>query len=145
MSGNDRAVRPRWARRVRRFAGFFYVSMGGVHLGIVAADPEFYRAFADQAVLSFVEAGWREIFMAHPRFWGLIMAVGETGLGTLLLAEGRAARLGLAGAIAFHLLLVLFGWGYLLWSIPVLAALVPATVQEWPHLGPHAKTWRSPQ
>ena len=35
--------------RARRFVGGFYLSMGGVHLGIVVADTGFYRSFADHA------------------------------------------------------------------------------------------------
>jgi hypothetical protein len=47
--------------------GGSYLSMGGVHLGIVAADPELYRPFADQALFAFVRDGWADIFMAHPQ------------------------------------------------------------------------------
>jgi hypothetical protein len=36
--------------------------------------------------------------MAAPVFWGLCLAAGETALGLLLLAGGRAARLGWAGS-----------------------------------------------
>jgi len=55
---------------VGRLVGGFYLSMGGVHLGIVAADPGFYRGFADAALLPFVRTGWDDIFMAHPSAWG---------------------------------------------------------------------------
>ena len=118
----------------RTIVGGFYLSMGGVHLGIVAADPEFYRPFADRALLPFVRDGWAEIFMAAPVFWGLCMVAGETTLGVLLLAGGRAAKLGWAGVIAFHLLLMLFGWGIWAWSLPALAVLVPLALRDWPRL-----------
>jgi hypothetical protein len=67
--------RPKLTRRV---VGGFYLSMGGVHLGIVAADPNFYRPFAEGAMFEFVRSGWSVVFMAHPSVWGLVIAAGET-------------------------------------------------------------------
>ena len=122
-------------RRARLLVGGFYLSMGGVHVGIVAADPQLYRHFADSALLGFVRSGWSEVFMAAPAVWGLCLALGETVLGVLLLTGGRPARLGWAGVIAFQVLLMLFGWGVWLWSIPALAVLVPCAVADWPALG----------
>lgn len=127
-------IGPRVPERVRRFVGCFYLSMGGVHVGVVAADPELYRHFADAAPLDVVSTGWREIFMAEPALWGLVMAAGETVLGALLLSSGPRVRLGWVGVVGFHVLLMLFGWGYWLWSLPVLAVLVPTAARDWPHL-----------
>ena len=104
--------------------GGFYLSMGGVHLGLVAAGTETYRHFADAGLFEFVRDGWQEIFMAQPVVFGLLLMAGETALGILLLLGGRWASVGWAGAIAFHLLLMLFGFGIWLWCIPALAALV---------------------
>lgn len=115
--------RPRLTRRV---VGGFYLSMGGVHLGIVAANPAFYAPFAHSAHFEFVRSGWSQIFMANPAVWGLALAAGETTLGLFLLTGGKWARIGWAGVIAFHLLLMLFGWGVWLWSVPALAFLIPA-------------------
>lgn len=124
---------PRLARAV---VGGFYLSMGGVHLGIVAADPQFYRSFADAALFSFVRDGWADIFMSAPVFWGLCMVAGETTLGVLLLIGGRAAKLGWAGVIACHVLLLLFVWGIWGWCLPALAVLVPLAIRDWPRLTP---------
>lgn len=122
--------------RARRLVGAFFVVCGGVHLGIVAADPQLYRGFADGALSSFVRDGWAEVFMAHPALWGLAVAVGETTLGVLLLRGGRRARIGWLGLIAFHVALMLFGWGFWLWSLPALALLVPLAVADR-RLGAH--------
>ena len=100
--------------------GGFYLSMGGVHLGLVAADTETYRHFADDGLFGFVRDGWQDVFMAHPAAFGLLLAAGETVLGILLLRGGRAADVGWAGVIAFHVLLMLFGFGFWLWSLPAL-------------------------
>ena len=56
--------------------------MGGVHLGLVAADPDVYRHFADDALFGFVADGWREIVMARPELYGLLLMAGEIALGT---------------------------------------------------------------
>ena len=104
--------------------GGFYLSMGGVHLGLVAADPQTYWHFADAGLFAFVRHGWQNIFMAHPTTFGLLLAAGETVLGILLLLGGRAATYGWAGVVGFHLLLMLFGFGIWLWCIPALAVLI---------------------
>lgn len=116
--------------------GGFYLSMGGVHLGIVAADPQTYRGFADAALFSFVRDGWTEVFMAHPAPWGLALFVGETVIGVLLLRGGRAAQVGWVAVVAFHLLLMLFGWGVWTWSVPVLVLTSVVLRREWPRLAP---------
>jgi hypothetical protein len=114
-------------------AGFFLWT-SGIHVGIVAADTEFYRGFADGSMVPIVRSAWRDVFMAAPVGWGLAVAAGELGLALLLLKGGRSARLGWLGVIAFQVLLVLFGWGFLLWTIPALIVLVPGARKDWPRL-----------
>jgi hypothetical protein len=108
----------------RRIVGAFYLVMGGVHLGVVSADADTYRHFADDGLFSFVREGWWSIVMAHPSFWGLLLMAGEITLGALLLAGPRAARLGWAGVIAFHLLLLVFGFWLWVYAVPALVILV---------------------
>jgi hypothetical protein len=121
-------------RRAREVVGGFYLTMAGVHLGIVAADPETYRPFADASFLGFVRAGWEHVFMAHPAAWGLALFAGEALLGGFLLAGGRRAKVGWVGVIGFHVALMLFGVGTWLWSVPVLAVVVPLARADWPAL-----------
>ena len=123
------------AAAVRRFVGGFYLVMGGINAGIVVADPDTYRTFADGAYWSFVTDTWRDVVMAHPVPWILALAVGEVVLGLLLLRGGAAARAGWIGVIAFHVLLMSFGFGFWLWAVPALAVLVPLAVADWPRLG----------
>ena len=119
-------------RRARRFIGGFYLAMGGVHLGIVAADPELYRHFADQALFDFVRDRWAAIVMSDPAFWGLLLFAGETVIGVLMLSSRVVAvRIGWSLVIAFHALLILFGAGTLVWSLPVLAVVIPLAVHDW--------------
>jgi hypothetical protein len=127
------------ARRGRLVTGGLFLSTGGVHLGIVAAGTGFYRHFADHA-LPFVHDGWATVFMAAPAFFGLCLFAGETLMGVLLLAGGRWARAGWLGVIAFQVLLMLFGVGFWLWSLPALAVLVPLARADWPSLS--SRGWR---
>lgn len=134
------ARRPRTrAASVRRFVGGFYLVMGGINAGLVAADPEVYRTFADGAYWSFVTRTWHDVVMSEPLVWFLLLAGGEVTLGVLLLCGGRAARAGWAGVITFHVLLMAFGFGFWWWSVPALALLVPAALADWPSPGapPH--------
>jgi hypothetical protein len=87
-AGGGRA-RPGLARQL---VGGFYLCMAGLHIGLVSADPQIYRHFADRALLPFVESAWSNIFMAHPAVWGLALAAGEVSLGILprLAASGRS-------------------------------------------------------
>ncbi len=121
--GRSDARRPRRAWE-RSLVGCFFVMMAGVHLGLVAADPGVYRHFADEALFAFVRSGWREVFMADPAFWGLCVMAGELVLGALLLFGGRAATVGWVGVLTFHILLMLFGPGFWLWSVPAVALLL---------------------
>jgi hypothetical protein len=117
-----------------RAAGGFFLTMGGVHIGIVAADTETYRHFADGALFGFVRTGWAEVFMANPMVWGLLLATGEILMGSLLLRGGAPARVGWGCAIAFHVLLMLFGWGFWAWSVPALLVLVRGARTDWRRL-----------
>ena len=108
----------------RALVGGFFLFTGGVHLGLVAADPQVYRHFADHALFGFVRTGWQEIVMAQPAAYGLLLMAGECTLGLLLLRGGTAARVGWIGVIAFHVLLMLFGFGFWVWSVPALVLLV---------------------
>jgi hypothetical protein len=113
--------------RVRHWGGpvvgGFYLSMGGVHLGLVAADPQTYRHFADGGLFDFVREGWHDIFMSQPAAFGLSLMAAETVLGVFLLLGGRWATVGWTGAVVFHVLLMLFGFGFWLWCVPAIAAL----------------------
>jgi hypothetical protein len=102
----------------------FFLWTSGIHVGIVAADPGLYRHFADGALVPGLSAAWRSTFMAHASVAGLLVAAGEATLALLLLGPWPWRRVGWIGAIAFHLALMCFGWGFWLWCVPALALLV---------------------
>jgi hypothetical protein len=108
---------------VRYGVGPLFLWSSGVHVGIVAADPQLYRDVADAAWFPGVRTAWQDVFMAHPSAWGLAVAGGELAIGVLVSCRGRSARLGVAAAIAFHIGLMTLGWGYWSWAVPALAVL----------------------
>jgi hypothetical protein len=135
MTATQTTRRPATARVTRhvpgRVAGVGRVAFGvmftgsaAVHVAIVVTGTETYRQFADTAFLPFVQQAWLSVFMPHAALLGLLLAAFELTAGLLILAGGRKTTLGLLGALAFHLGLMLFGWGFWFWSVPMLAVLV---------------------
>ena len=111
--------------RVGRLAfGVMFTGGAAVHVAIVVTGTETYRHFADTAFIPFVKQAWLSVFMPHAALLGLLLAAFELAVGLLILAGGRKTALGLFAAIAFHLGLMLFGWGFWFWSVPMLAMLV---------------------
>ena len=115
---------PRHRTLGRKVIGGLFLVSAGIHIGLVSADVQVYRHFADGGLFPFVREGWQDIVMANPAVWCLLLAAGELLIGTLLMVGGRAARWGWGGAIGFHVLLMLFGFGFWLWSVPALVVLV---------------------
>jgi len=128
LHASERTRRAEQTGRPGKITGCFFLFTGGIHFGIVAAGTEFYRHFADEALLPFITGAWHEVFMANPAAWGMALSFGEVALGLLLLRGGGWATAGWVGVIAFHLGLLLFGWGFWLWSVPALAFLVPSAL-----------------
>lgn len=120
------SVRP---GRLPRAVACLFLWTSGIHVGIVAADPDSYRSFADGALPAVREA-WSGVFVSSPVAWGLAVAMGELLIGLATLRSGRWTVLGLQGAIGFHLCLLLFGWAFWLWSLPALGVLVRGAVRE---------------
>ena len=114
----------------RSLVGGFFLVMGGVHLGLVAADPQVYRHFADNGLFAFVRTGWTDIVMAAPGFYGLLLMAGEVTAGALLLVGGRAARVGWLAVIAFHFLLLVIPTTLMGLSLPLLARGAVAASRE---------------
>ena len=61
----------------RNLVGGLFLVMGGVHLGLVAADPQVYGPFADSGLFPFVRTGWHDVVMANPALYGLLLIAGE--------------------------------------------------------------------
>ena len=114
-----------------RLVGGLYLGGAVVHLTLALTSANSYGPFAEGALFTFVRTGWRDIFMANPTTWALVLAAGEAAIGTAILLGGVWSRLGYLAAIAFHLMLMLFGWGFWLWSLPALGVLILLARREW--------------
>jgi hypothetical protein len=83
-----------------------------------------YSGFADGASTAFVRDTWESLVVPnHHLFIGLLIAF-EAVVGLLVLVQGRPRQAALALQVAFTVTLVSFGWGFLVWSVPVGFALV---------------------
>ena len=101
----------------------FYLAAGAaVHAWNLATEVS-YSGFADWSWSSFVTDTWESLVVPHDWiFIGLLIAF-EATVGLLVLIAGRPRRIALMLILAFHLALVSFGWAYLVWVVPMVAAL----------------------
>jgi hypothetical protein len=82
-----------------------------------------YSGFADGASTSFVRETWESLVVPHHGlFIGLLIGF-EATAGVLVLLEGPVRQAALLLLIGFNVALVSFGWGFLVWSVPIVAAL----------------------
>ncbi|WP_329000974.1 hypothetical protein OHA18_41905 [Kribbella sp. NBC_00709] len=95
-----------------------------VHVFLALTTPESYRPFADAALFDWVYDAWQNIFIAYATLWALLLAATELTIAVLM---AKSPRVGYIAVVAFHLALMLFGWGFWLWSLPALAFALPAT------------------
>jgi hypothetical protein len=119
-----RAGRSRRAARTGRLAvAVLFLGAGALVNATFLATGDDYADFADGAYLAFVRDTWRDLVVpSHYLFISLLVAF-EAAVGLLVLAGGKRTQLGYVAAIAFHVVLLSFGWGFYLWSIPMIWAL----------------------
>jgi hypothetical protein len=96
-----------------------------------------YAGFADGSPSAFVTDTWESLVVPHaPVVIGLLVAF-EAVVGLLVLVPGATRQAALALLVAFDLLLVTFGWGFLLWTVPVTAGLLGLRYAERNDAGDH--------
>ena len=82
-----------------------------------------YGDFADLSMLTFVTDTWRDVVAPHQGFFiGLLIAF-EALTGVLVYLGGRLAAFGMVAIIGFHVGLMFFGWGFWIWSLPMIVAV----------------------
>ncbi|HEY3560622.1 MAG TPA: hypothetical protein VGL05_24320 [Kribbella sp.] len=111
-----------WRVVHRSFVALFAAG-AAIHVVLALTTPHSYDGFADAAFFSWTTKAWQQIFMAHPTFWAPLLASAELTIAILLVT---ARRIGYTTVIAFHLALMLFGWGFWLWCVPALTLALPA-------------------
>jgi hypothetical protein len=120
-----RASRSRRAMYVGRVAlGVLFIAFGAVVNAVYRATGMDYTAFADAAQVPFVRNTWHSLVAPHQAVFITLLIVFEAVAGALVLSGGRRTQLGLLALIGFHVGLLLFGWAFWLWAVPMLFALV---------------------
>jgi hypothetical protein len=106
------------------------VGVGVLYIGAGAAVNTFflvrgddYAKFAAGSYIPFVRDTWNSVVVPNHEAWISLLVAFELAVGVLALLGGRRSQLAYAAAIAFHVALVSFGWGFYLWSVPMAAAL----------------------
>ncbi|HEX5191079.1 MAG TPA: hypothetical protein VFW16_16175 [Streptosporangiaceae bacterium] len=106
---------------VRVFGGIFLAS-AVTHLVLVTAAPHSYDSFAKGSWWPFVTHAWHSVFVPNVGYFIALLIAFEAAVGLLILSR-RYRRIGIAAAIAFNAALILFGWGFCIWSVPAIALL----------------------
>jgi len=119
-----RAKANKQAAKTGRIAvAVLYLAAGALVNAALLAAGEHYADFADASYIPFVRDTWRDVVVPN-HYLFIAMLIGfEAAVGVLVLHGGRRAQLGFVAAIAFHVALLSFGWGFYLWSIPMIGAL----------------------
>jgi hypothetical protein len=139
-----RSRRHRAALRAGRIGvGVLYLAAGAAVNGFFLLRGDDYAEFADGSYIPFVRDTWRSLVVPnHELFIGLLIAF-ETAVGVLALAGGKRTQLAYVAALAFHVALLSFGWGFYLWSLPMVAALLTLLRAERAPVAPEAPVGRA--
>lgn len=114
------------ALRVGRLAlAALFLGAGALVNAVFVVRGDDYADFAAGSYLPFVRDTWASLVVPnHHLFIGGLLVAFEAAVGVLALLGGRRAAVALIGAIGFHVALLSFGWGFFLWSLPMLVGLV---------------------
>jgi uncharacterized membrane protein YphA (DoxX/SURF4 family) len=103
--------------------GFLYIVAGAVNAWFLSRGDD-YHDFASGSNVAFVRDTWQSVVVPSHDVWIALLIGFELVVGALSLAGGWRTQLAYGLAIVFHVCLLSFGWGFGLWSIPMIAALV---------------------
>ncbi len=121
------AISARKSRRAmylgRAAVGTLYIGAGALINSVYLAIGRSYAKFADTSYIPFVRHTWRSLVVPNVHVFIPLLIAYEAVVGVLVISGGRRTQLGYVGAIGFHVALLVFGWGFYVWSIPMLIAL----------------------
>lgn len=107
-----------------------YIGAGAAANAFFLLRGDDFAEFADGAYIAFVRDTWRSLVVPNIEiFIGLRIAF-ELAVGVLAALSGRRTQLAYAAAIAFHVALLSLGWGFYLWSGPMIGALATLLRRE---------------
>lgn len=117
-------------RMGRLGVGFLFIVAGAAMNGWFLMRGDDYGKFASGSYIPFVRDTWQSVVVPNHELWiGMLIAF-ELAIGVLSLAGERHTQLAYALAIVFHVCLLSFGWGFYLWSIPMVVALATLLAVE---------------
>jgi hypothetical protein len=87
-------------------------------------DGSTYRGFADGSPIPFVRDTWASLVVPHHHAFIGLLIVGEALAGVLVLYPGPLRESALLALVAFNATLIVFGWGFAIWAVPLVTALV---------------------
>jgi hypothetical protein len=107
---------------VAAVSALWVLAGAGANTYFLARGDDF-SGFADGASTSFVRDTWESLVVPHHTlFVGLLIAF-EATVGLAVLIKGAVRQTALIVLIGFNVALVSFGWGFLVWSVPMVVAL----------------------
>jgi hypothetical protein len=105
------------------FFGLVFILAAAANIVLVSVSGSSYSSFADASMLGFVRDTWHSVVATHVTTFIPLLAVFEIFTGLMLMGRGFLVVIGLIAAIAFHVALLCFGWGFWLYCLPVLVVL----------------------
>jgi hypothetical protein len=124
VTSSLRARKSPAAYRLAVYAVSVLWTLGGAAAnGWFLARGDDYSGFADGASTSFVRDTWESLVVPHHTLFIGLLVLFEALAGVLVLVPGPVRQATLLSLIAFDVLLLSFGWGYLVWSVPMVLAL----------------------
>jgi len=91
---------------------------------LMLADGTTYTGFADGSPIDVVQHTWESLVVPHHHAFIGLLVVGEALAGALVLVRGRVREVTLLALVAFNLTLIVFGWGFAVWALPVSSGLL---------------------
>lgn len=107
----------------RRAMAALYLGAGAGVNALMLGRGDDYATFADGSYLPFVRDTWRSLVAPNHHAFISVLIAFELAVGVLVLLGGTRTQVAYGAAIAFHVALLTFGWGFYLWSLPMLAAM----------------------
>jgi hypothetical protein len=119
------------ARRSRRAYRLALGALGALFLGAGAAAnaaylllDRSYSTFADASSFAFVRDTWASLVTPHETFFIGMLVLFEATVGVLVLVGGTGRRVALVLIAAFHVALLAISLWYVVWSVPMVTAMI---------------------
>jgi hypothetical protein len=105
-------------------ASVLWVLAGAGANAAMLVDGSTYTGFADGSPIPFVTDTWESLVVPHHHVFIGALIAGEALAGLLVLVPGRPREVALLALVGFNATLVVFGWWFAVWAVPLVTALV---------------------